>query len=35
MAKEELADLYNEFNYKIWRNNRYPKRGKRPYLTHP
>jgi hypothetical protein len=34
-AKEELADLYNEFNYKIWRNNRYPKRGKRPYLTHP
>ncbi len=30
-AKNELGGMYNEVNYKIWRNNRYTSRAKKEY----
>ena len=34
-AKEELGELYSKENYKIWRNNRYERYGKKEYLSTP
>lgn len=32
-AKNELGGMYNEVNYKIWRNNRYLKNAKKDYVS--